>query len=538
MQLPTGQNAIEIARKKGHVNIQGSMAVQVLDLSESSREAQTAHEETMRRFEAQSRARAVIVPTNIEDVKQKLRSLDHPITLFGEGPADRRERLKSIIAGMELDAESASKIQEKMLTSEGSSSSSGIGGNKGNEIEESAKEIEQKKKQTFYTHASEEIIQLRIDLAKESFEKTHQRLLGTKRIRESEKLQSQEDKQVAMLYKDCKQIDLVASQYADERPLTTVRMAKDSKYFASSSLNPIIKIWDAENHTQIASLTGHMERVTSVTWHPQAYTSEGPALLASTSADSYCLLWDARGGDSNSDSMEISDGNRTEEDIMRIVATANARPTHSSAVSKLEGHQGVVSKCEFHPNGKYIGTTGYDYSWRLWDVETGRELLLQDGHSRECSAIAFQSDGALVFTADWAGVCLLWDLRSGQSIQTFQGHIKKIVNAHFSPNGFQIATASVDNTVRIWDIRKKKCGYALPAHSSIISDVRYSASGELLVTSSFDGKLKIWGARDHRLLRVLSGHAGKVMSCDFASNERQIVSAGFDRTVKIWSLEN
>jgi U4/U6 small nuclear ribonucleoprotein PRP4 len=32
----------------------------------------------------------------------------------------------------------------------------------------------------------------------------------------------------------------------------------------------------------------------------------------------------------------------------------------------------------------------------LWDVETGGELLLQEGHSKEVYAIAFQQDGALV----------------------------------------------------------------------------------------------------------------------------------------------
>ena len=534
-----GEDAIEVARRKGNVNTQGAMAVQVLDLSEASREAQLQHEDTMRRFEAQTRARAVIVPTDVEEVKQKLRSLGHPITVFGEGPADRRERLKTIIAAMELDAEDTVKMQVKMMAHDGSSSS-GAGGDEMDVTD--TKEMEQKKKETFYTHASDELIRMREALAKESFEKTQQRLLGTKRIRQNEQLQLEDDKQVAMLYKDSKQLSLVASQYADERPLTMVRTAKDTNYFASSSLNPVIKVWNAETSSLVTSLVGHIERVTSVTWHPDAFKSSGPALLASTSADSSCLLWDARTGDSVGDSsienrMEISGGSRTEEDVMRIAAATNAGPTHSSAILKLQGHQGVVSRCEFHPNGKYIGTAGYDFSWRLWDVETGKELLLQDGHSRECSAIAFQADGALVFTADWAGVCLLWDLRSGQVIQTFQGHIKKVVNAHFSPNGFQVATASVDNLVRIWDVRKKKCGYALPAHSSIISDVRYSGSGELLLTSSFDGKLKIWGARDYRLLRVLSGHAGKVMSCDFGSSERQVVSAGFDRTVKIWSNE-
>ena len=39
-----------------------------------------------------------------------------------------------------------------------------------------------------------------------------------------------------------------------------------------------------------------------------------------------------------------------------------------------------------------------DQTWRLWDVETCTELLLQEGHSREVYGIGFQADGALVAT--------------------------------------------------------------------------------------------------------------------------------------------
>jgi WD40 repeat protein len=39
-------------------------------------------------------------------------------------------------------------------------------------------------------------------------------------------------------------------------------------------------------------------------------------------------------------------------------------------------------------------------SCRLWDVETGQELLLQDGHSKATYGLAFQNDGALVVTGE------------------------------------------------------------------------------------------------------------------------------------------
>jgi U4/U6 small nuclear ribonucleoprotein PRP4 len=40
----------------------------------------------------------------------------------------------------------------------------------------------------------------------------------------------------------------------------------------------------------------------------------------------------------------------------------------------------------------------FDQTWRLWDVDTQQELLLQEGHSREVFALGFQCDGSLVAT--------------------------------------------------------------------------------------------------------------------------------------------
>ena len=112
-KVPTllGNDAIEAAKRSGHVNIASAMVVEEMDLSAESQASQLQHAETLRRFEAQQRSRAIVVPTTAEDVKRKLRELGHPVTLFGEGPADRRERLKQVIAALELDEEEAKQLQ-------------------------------------------------------------------------------------------------------------------------------------------------------------------------------------------------------------------------------------------------------------------------------------------------------------------------------------------------------------------------------------------------------------------------------------------
>lgn len=67
-------------------------------------------------------------------------------------------------------------------------------------------------------------------------------------------------------------------------------------------------------------------------------------------------------------------------------------------MASLKGHPMRVSRAVFHPSGRYVGTSGFDTTWRLWDAETQQELLLQEGHSRQLYGIAFQCDGSLVAT--------------------------------------------------------------------------------------------------------------------------------------------
>lgn len=67
-------------------------------------------------------------------------------------------------------------------------------------------------------------------------------------------------------------------------------------------------------------------------------------------------------------------------------------------LATLRGHVRRVARINFHPSGRYLGSASFDGTWRLWDVNTTQELLLQEGHSKEVYAISFQCDGSLVAT--------------------------------------------------------------------------------------------------------------------------------------------
>ena len=71
-------------------------------------------------------------------------------------------------------------------------------------------------------------------------------------------------------------------------------------------------------------------------------------------------------------------------------------PNSESPLAVLEGHEERVCRVAFHPSGRYIASASFDTSWRLWDAEKGKELLLQEGHSKEVYTVEFQGDGSLI----------------------------------------------------------------------------------------------------------------------------------------------
>ncbi|KAI3933192.1 hypothetical protein MKW98_016518 [Papaver atlanticum] len=246
----------------------------------------------------------------------------------------------------------------------------------------------------------------------------------------------------------------------DELPLTGCSFSCDGKLLATLS-----RIG--------AALRGHTQQVTDVAFSPTATN-----LLATASIDRTAILWNTEG----------------------------------VCLRKFEGHFDRLARLAFHPSGKYVGTASFDKSWRLWDIETGVELLYQEGHSRGIYGICFHHDGSLAAP-----------------------RFDSVYGIDFSPNGYHLATGGEDNTCRIWVLRKKKSKYIIPAHSKQISQVKFDhLEGYFLATASLDKTAKIWSARDFMPVKTLSGHDLKVSSLDIAGEGQYIATVSRDKTIKLW----
>ncbi|KAK2120174.1 U4/U6 small nuclear ribonucleoprotein Prp4 [Saguinus oedipus] len=93
-----GKEGLKAGIEAGNINITSG---EVFEIEEHISERQA---EVLAEFERRKRARQINVSTDDSEVKACLRALGEPITLFGEGPAERRERLRNILSVVGTDA--------------------------------------------------------------------------------------------------------------------------------------------------------------------------------------------------------------------------------------------------------------------------------------------------------------------------------------------------------------------------------------------------------------------------------------------------
>ncbi|CAE5974520.1 unnamed protein product [Arabidopsis arenosa] len=341
-----------------------------------------------------------------------------------------------------------------------------------------------------------ELRETRIEIAKYSIKRAALRIQREKRQRDDPDEDTNAETKRAL--KHVKDMVLDVSKFGDDRPLTGCSLSRDGKILATCSLSGVTKLWEMPQVTnKIDVLKDHKEHATDVVFSPVDYDC-----LATASTDRTAKLWNIDG----------------------------------TLLQTFKGHLDRLARIAFHPSGKYLGTTSFDKTWRLWDINTGIEILSQQGHSRSVYGIAFQQDGALVASSGFDSLARVWDLRTGRSILVFQGHIKPVLSVDFSANGYHLASGGEDNQCRIWDLRMRKSLYIIPAHVNLVSQVKYEPQeGYFLATASYDMKVNIWSGRDFSLVKSLVGHDSKVASLDIAPDSSCIASVSHDRTIKLWT---
>jgi U4/U6 small nuclear ribonucleoprotein PRP4 len=443
-------------------------------------------------------------------VRKRLREVGEPITYFGEKAPGRRERLREVLARMAVDQLDTGKTSKEAEDAK----------------RKKKAEEDEKNRKAYLVEGPKELRVVRSAIAEFSLPRAKARVLEQKRKREDPKPGEEEAdvRGLETLENKLRRFGNLSSEVGDERPISSCSFHPSSNALATASWSGVCKVWSVPDCKQMITLRNQDSRVTDIAWHPHAGSTQADTSinLATCNVDNQVLLFPCPKPDQDGDTEMSSSSSSKKAPVVSSIAT-------------LDGHTSRCSRIAFHPSGRFLGSTSYDCTWRLWDLTTQKCVLTQGGHSRPVYGIAFQGDGSLAATGDLGGNVRLWDLRTGKSLIPLNGHSKQVLCASFHPNGYQLATGSGDHTVRIWDLRKKMSLYTIPAHTKLVSNVQYQPdNGAFLLSSGYDNTAKVWSANDFALLKTLSGHESYVMRAEVSADAQHIATTSYDRTWKLW----
>ena len=102
-----------------------------------------------------------------------------------------------------------------------------------------------------------------------------------------------------------------------------------------------------------------------------------------------------------------------------------------------------LTNCAFDKSGKKFITGSYDRTCKVWDTNTGEELLSLDEHNNVVYTMAFNNPyGDKIVTGSFDRKAKIWDANTGQMYHTLKGHKMEIVCLSFDPHGMLVATGS------------------------------------------------------------------------------------------------
>lgn len=355
--------------------------------------------------------------------------------------------------------------------------------------------------------------------------------------------------------------------------------SKDDRYFATTSLDNNVRVWDVAHGSLFAAIKGHADLVKHVEFSPIDNN-----LVLTASSDGTARLWDidgvlttalrnesrptfaifspdnlhllTGGGDSAVQLWDVKSERKIGTfDTPDAVHAATFSPDGSRVatasvggriavwdvasrreVSQLKSDGGVL-RIHFDPKGNVLAAGLGRGIARLWDAASGAELAVIKT-SRTLPQVVFSRDGelALAATDDNAAHLLKPD---GSELQVLLGHQSRISAADFSPDGQLVATASLDRTARIWSVKGGKTVGILKGHTDELTVVSFSPDGQSVLTASRDGTVRVWSVPDRIEQVVLRGHSGDVSSAQFNPSGHYVVTASRqDRTIRLWATKS
>ncbi|MEM8779175.1 MAG: WD40 repeat domain-containing protein [Cyanobacteria bacterium P01_G01_bin.49] len=257
-------------------------------------------------------------------------------------------------------------------------------------------------------------------------------------------------------------LDDLQPQYTEtliEQPRSLV-ITPDQNDFITAS-NKDIRWFTLLDGTEGKRWRGHAGKITKLALSP---TNE---MLASISAeDGTTKLWNYKEGD---------------------------------LITTFGDHTGPLTSVTFSPDGKQLVTaaSGTDRTLKFWDTETLELIKTSPQQPGYIYDIAITSDSNQLIAAV-RNTIKVWDVNTGEELLTIKAADLDLNGIAVSPDNNLVATANKEGTISLIDLTTRKVVKTLKGHRGWVTSVYFSDDGQLLYSGAEDKTVKIWNLSNNQ----------------------------------------
>jgi WD40 repeat protein/serine/threonine protein kinase len=202
----------------------------------------------------------------------------------------------------------------------------------------------------------------------------------------------------------------------------------------------------------------------------------------------------------------------------------------------LAGHTRRARAVAWSPDGKWIASGSQDNTARIWDAATGRELRQFTFPRKEIHAVAFAPDGQRL-AAVGDGLAAVWRTSDWSQKIAPPEQIGEGVSGWglaFAPDGQTFALGSYASEGIVLDAAQVSVLKRFSLHRANVKSVSFAPGGKVLATASWDRTVKFINPQTGAVLSELKGHLGGVHATAFAPDGQLLATASGDHSVSLW----
>ena len=193
---------------------------------------------------------------------------------------------------------------------------------------------------------------------------------------------------------------------------------------------------------------------------------------------------------------------------------------------------------QYSVGGKYIIQIGGDWAMgyiNVFDANSGELKWKNDSiHKTFVITADVSHDQTTLATSSIDKTVRLWDLETGKQVMRPLLHDGGIWYAVFSPDQMKIATLTDQNDVWVWSTTTGKLLNFPTRQDGELVGISFDKSGEKLYTASIDGKFLEWSLNTPTYKPIILTHDGKINTYDMNNDGSIVITGGKDKKIIIW----